>query len=253
MQTTVKERPIIFSGPMVVATVDDRKNQTRRFLDSVLGVGRVTEFQPSKTLGYDWIMRDKRMCWNDFTNEELLERCPYGQVGDVLWIRETYRYGECDFEPKMPNRIPTKKGMSYVPIMTDSYGMENGEGYVEYLADGQRVSFKNWEHNHEILEHCIGRFNRKIPSIHMPKWASRIKLLIKDVRVERVQDATYDDIKAEGWPGPINNRNRDQVVHSDASRDWWMDLWESINGKFKGRDWASNPFVWVVEFEGMAL
>jgi len=82
------------------------------------------------------------------------------------------------------------------------------------------------------------------PSIHMPRWASRILLEITGVRVERLQDISEADAVAEGWQRRPEV-SEDPQVHADAARDWYMDLWEQINGT---DSWAANPWVWVVEF-----
>ena len=83
------------------------------------------------------------------------------------------------------------------------------------------------------------------PSIHMPRWASRILLEITDVRVERLQDISRADIRAEGLQCPP------ELASDDVSpnyRDWypaaWRELWESTGG-----DWNATPWVWVVEFK----
>jgi hypothetical protein len=82
------------------------------------------------------------------------------------------------------------------------------------------------------------------PSIHMPRWASRINLLVKDVRVERVQDIKLNDIEAEGIGGCSATEGLEQFIQ----------LWESINGikhRLDPYPWDTNPWVWVIEFERM--
>ena len=76
------ERPISFNGGMVRAILEGRKSVTRRPIKQIVGIGDVTQFGPSDTPGYDWIMRDRRILWNDLTQSELLTRCPYGVPGD---------------------------------------------------------------------------------------------------------------------------------------------------------------------------
>ncbi|WP_291163363.1 hypothetical protein [Gemmatimonas sp. UBA7669] len=83
------------------------------------------------------------------------------------------------------------------------------------------------------------------PSIYMPRWASRLTLRITDVRVERLQDISADDCRAEGHPTDWS-RSPAPEVHDDAARDWYRDLWDSINGSGA---WDANPWVWVVAFE----
>jgi hypothetical protein len=88
-------RPILFDGEMVRAILDARKNQTRRPIESVLGIGRVRDFGPvDRPRSFDWAMRDRRGLWHEMMHDELLARCPYGQRGDRLYVRETVRADE---------------------------------------------------------------------------------------------------------------------------------------------------------------
>jgi hypothetical protein len=84
------------------------------------------------------------------------------------------------------------------------------------------------------------------PSIHMPRWASRITLEITSVRIERLQDISGEDSAAEGVTGPIGSPRAYGVVTKQFARDQFMRLWESINGP---DSWQVNPWVWVIEFE----
>lgn len=152
------ERPILFSGPMVRAILDDRKTQTRRIINKLRGIGSITEFQASNTKGYDWTFRDRRMLWNDLRHEDLLARCPYGQPGDRLWVRETW--------------CPDQYRADILDYQDDR---------LAYAADFKGEPGRKWRR-----------------SIHMPRWASRILLEITDVRVERLQEITNDDAHAEG-------------------------------------------------------
>ena len=92
---STKERPILFSGPMVRAILEGRKTQTRRIVTKVAGFGKVMAgFDKSDTPGYDFHFRCKRGLWQDLRESELLGRCPYGNRGDRLWVRETHcKYG----------------------------------------------------------------------------------------------------------------------------------------------------------------
>ncbi|NIL23503.1 morphogenetic protein [Yersinia mollaretii] len=101
-------------------------------------------------------------------------------------------------------------------------------------------------------ELSCGDPERWTPSIHMPRWASRINLLITGVRVERLRDISEQDAAAEGlecyiddgvpYYGPFNNGDcRPDVV--------FRGLWDSIYGKKEGENWEANPWVWVIEFE----
>jgi len=201
-----KERPILMCGPMVRATLDDWKTQTRRVI-------ALREFGPSDTPGYHWHFRDRRGLWNDISTERLLELCPHGAAGTRLWVRE--RWGKI-------------------------HGTDAG---VIYRADGPHDGIKEWK-----------------PSIFMPRWASRILLEITGVRVQRVQEISEEDARAEG----VREVTKDDVVKKycvydlgDRSSVPWAEmprtavdayraLWETINGE---GSWAKNPWVWILGFK----
>jgi hypothetical protein len=190
----MKERPIIFSGPMVRAILDGRKTMTRR----------VVKPQP-KRQGPILAMDD-------------LPRCPYGAPGDRLYVRETWRLSAhldgCS--PSKAWNADSKQGL--VPLAIQY----RADSHVELGAYGDKISW-TW-----------GRWR---PSIHMPRWASRIQLEVTGVRVERVQDTSEADIIEEGCP-------REYLLGSN----WFRPLWDSINAK-RGYNWKSNPWVWCVNFE----
>lgn len=134
-------------------------------------------------------------------------KCPYGIPGDRLWVRETF---------------------------ADLRGMGFGHKWA-YRADTPEGS--------ESDRIRIGYGVRWKPSIHMPRWASRITLEITDIRVERVQDITYIDAKAEGVEY--------EKGYTDP-REAFATLWNSINAK-RDYGWAMNPWVWIIEFKGEAV
>jgi len=183
----MKERPILFNTDMVRALLDGRKTQTRR----------VVKPQP-------YMNHDSRAQGN--TN-----LCPYGQIGDRLWVRETWAY-----VPKTAYAQSTGVHQIINP--------NNPDMAAVYKAGWERCA-PSWK-----------------PSIHMQRWASRLTLEVTDVRVERVQDISEEDAKAEGCPVRGN---------IDATKDpigWFAWLWDSINAK-RGYSWDSNPWVWVVAFK----
>jgi hypothetical protein len=164
--SAVKERPILFSGEMVNAILDDRKTQTRRSIERMTGF-RCKQFGRSDTKGYDWHFRCQRGMWQDMDHGEVVSRCPYGQVGDRLWVRETWRvHGVYHDKPTRwvtSHRLDVELDLAYA---ADEY---EGEHKGEYR-----------------------------PSIFMPRWASRITLEITDVRIERLREISEVDAKAEG-------------------------------------------------------
>jgi hypothetical protein len=207
ISTKPKERPILFSAPMVRAILDGRKTVTRRAVNP----------QPVLTegSGFSWkghlfgCGSDDRETARNFSKH----CCPFGKPGDRLYVRET-----CFINDYREAGVPVD---------------ERASCEIHYRADG----IPDFEGEEELI--------RWRPSIHMPRWASRILLEITDVRVERLQDISRADIRAEGLQCPP------ELASDDVSpnyRDWypaaWKELWNSTGG-----DWDANPWVWVVEFK----
>lgn len=214
------EHPIIFSGPMVRAILAGRKTQTRR----------VVKPQPDARLGADYV--DGVWYEQDGYGDSWPIRCPYGVPGDRLWVRETWR--------PWPH-----------PDMWDG---------IMYRADGAFVKPDGLSEaqGHWLSTECEHIEERWRPSIHMPRWASRLTPAVADVRVERVQDISECDSIAEGvgygwqmnsgWPDYLNVTNGVCELTQDTARQSFATLWDSINAK-RGYPWAANPWVWAVTFE----
>jgi hypothetical protein len=199
----MKERPILFSGPMVRAILDGRKTQTRRVVkpqphkaESV--IFNQSEFEPD----YGFY----------FKPNGGMVKCPYGKVGDRLWVRET--------------TIPCWKC-----------------DYHNCVADNPTHCASCDENLSDL---------KKKPSIFMPKYASRITLEITDISVERLNDISTWDIQSEMDVRklPVSEPKRPETdietmfIHD--CRKGFRELWESINGQ---GSWEANPWVWVVEFK----
>lgn len=216
------ERPILFSAPMVRAILAGEKSMTRRKITSVQRLGRVSEFGRSDTPGYFCQMRDKRLRWNELKFTDLLARCPYGQPGDRLWVRET-------------------------TIKVEDHGYV-GPVYVESEAGRDCLAWGLAPAPDDMTE--VEPWELKLrPAIHMPRTACRIELEITSVRVEQVQDITETDAQAEGV-GKDSDGWLDYLMPATqcctTARGSFQTLWESING---AGSWATNPWVWVVEFK----
>jgi hypothetical protein len=251
--TEVRERPIPFSGEMVRAILDGRKSMTRRV------VKPQPEWieQTAPGVAPYWRHSDHTgSCPFDPADRDTWPVCPYGQPGDRLWVRETWQYADW-----------TEDGMPWVRYEADGATRFHDSGAVpEEWAD--RLT-DTWEAlsepaNYEVDNRAADR--RWRPSIHMPRWASRITLEITDVRVERAQEITEADAIAEG----INPRtalamngmsyfpNLQAWALTDngipgagepehGHRGVFAQLWDSLNAP-RGYGWDANPWVWVVNF-----
>lgn len=224
---TTKERPILFSGDMVRAIRDGKKTQTRRIV-------KFKQFGRSYTPGYDWTFRGTRRghtsssLWQDLRHDELLQLCPYGVRGDRLWVRETWApvNSECGpgFTYKADGQFiqPEYDGPDYGAGPSFNYDKYPGD-YCMWYLDLMRGSKPS-----EGYRWC--------PSIHMPRWASRITLDITEVRIERLQGISGEDALLEG-------------ISTDFTYDpacfAFSKLWKSIHGE---DSWDANPWVWVVSF-----
>ncbi len=158
-------------------------------------------------------------------------KCPYGKPGDQLWVRETWDFRYWG-EPGNPFRV-----------------------MVSYGADGFQ---KLCESPHDWNPTLYGS-PRLRPSIHMPRWASRIQLEIASIRAERVQEITRSDAKAEGVSNVWSWDEKRNAEHPEHFRRALLNpyianysvLWDQINAG-RGFGWDVNPWVWVVEFKTLA-
>jgi hypothetical protein len=215
-----KARPILFSAPMIRALLNGTKIQTRR------SIKPQPDLRPGEMLGPTrqridtayWHWKDE-WWWQD-PQPSMIAKCPYGARGDHLWVREAL-----DLWP----------------------------GGAVYSADGEPVGVDrpDWGKESAFLE----SYSRShVPSIHMPRWASRITLEITNVKVERLQDISYDDAIAEGiepypgnWPvrAWMHYGDRKALTNPIVS---FETLWDSINSKKPGCSWQDNPWIWKIEF-----
>lgn len=225
MLTTPKERPILFSGPMVRAIMDGRKTQTRRIVKpqppTVEAVKKLSgsDFRlfadahfprdVFRVAGPVWAVRD--------LGPQTQWKCPYGGLGDRLWVRETFCQKCEDGYP-----VYTADGnldSSCYHYRADGYHVvkADGDGGTEFTKDGREAS--PWK-----------------PSIFMPRHASRLTLEVTAVRVERLQEITEADAQLEGF----------QQTNTVLARSEFIRTWKLING---GGTWSANPWVWVVSFK----
>lgn len=212
------EKQIIFNGEMIRGILDGRKTQMRPV-----------------------VKRQRSDHTFVFLNGEIVhtgaagtafgrQKCPYGAVGDMLWVGETWGLSADADEVLRQDGI--------TPGQLSPYDYDDLP--IFYRADGGNELF-------------VSRWR---PSIHMPRWASRITLEITAVRVERVQDITEEDVVAEGLETMMSSESGDilcvdkwthDVDYWESPRFAFAALWNKLNAK-RGYSWNANPWVWVVEF-----
>lgn len=195
----MKSRPILFNAPMVRAVLEGSKTQTRRVLKS-----QALEWI-STPVGFD----------PQFIADAENRLSPYGQIGDQLWVRETF----C--EVPMTDLANCKTSI-FIEFAAGKKYLKQGKPPA--IWDSYKPEGVKWK-----------------PSIFMPRAASRITLEITGVRVERLQDISEVDALAEGVE-PLSDPG---AVFAPA-KSAYCDLWESING---AGSWGLNPWVWVLEFK----
>ena len=226
---TITAKPILFSTPMIKALLREIKNpgsgktQTRRIM----------KLQPTDT-GVSWqfeLKGRKSNIWANYPYDKfddkengLVGYCPYGKPGDLLYVRETssavYNF----------DKTPC----------------------VRYEADQvwrpciHGVPCASWFDMH----HYRGGSGLQVPSIHMPRWASRITLEVTDVRVQRLQDISEEDSIAEGVelmrPGYWRKYTPSWTQHELTAKGSFVSLFKSIHGP---DIWKSNPWLWAVSFK----
>lgn len=233
MQSDIKpkERPILLNAEMVRAVLDGRKTQTRRIIQSpaknmqARGHECISYRAPGDQWYQDYVfsMRDRSGVWQDYKHEQFLAKCPFGAVGDRLWVREKTR----------------------VDLL-----LQNHRAHVRYEADGEYRIVSVPERIKPMVEgSCM--------SNGCYREASRITLEITGVRVERLNSISEEDSASEGVGSAVwfaakgvpeekwtslgeHGAYRASHINSFAS------LWESIYG---ADSWQANPWVWVIEFK----
>jgi len=221
--TAIKERPILFSAPMVRAILSGQKTVTRRPLKSPHGF------------------------WETSVTGELVPipvNCPHGKPGDRLYVRETWSDVNLQGAPGVAYRADDDvRDLMEDETFLDEHGAFN---YSDPRA--KPYQFACW--SEDLLSGAEGRWR---PSIHMPRWACRILLEITAVRVERLQGISDAEIEREGidLEALTDGQDRYDMCHAGSGaegrptlRTAWRHLWESTGG-----DWDANPWVWIIEFK----
>lgn len=236
--------PILYSTPMVQGVLDNRKDRTRRTKGLELINDRPNEFIRLDGYHQDDIPRPARK-YDDrfyyaFTGKRsnmvtTVVHCPYGKPGDILWVREKTCYVHLEHAHDLLEGFREKR--------QTIYGTDMHEDWMKYAKEKYGYKWK--------------------PSLFMPKSDCRIFLKVKSVRVERLQDISEEDSKAEGvldmfygkdiagnaYFNYIDKKGGWDSVADDAKHSF-QTLWQSINGE---QSWDDNPWVWVIEFERIEL
>ena len=208
------ERPSLFTAPMVRAILDGTKTQTRRVVKTVelrhgyVGVRVVGNYPSVVNLSDDGLTWRPHGGSPDVPYPHPERCCPYGVPGDQLWVRETWATHE-KYDDTKPSEVWWGATKWY---------RERGEAGLNR-----------------------GRWR---PSIYMPRIFSRLSLDVTEVRLERVQDISEEDARAEG----ARTMTCVNPPSLNSYREGFRRLWDSINAK-RGYSWESNPWVWVVTFE----
>ena len=203
----MKERPILSYGHEVRAILARRRTMLRRVVKADTAWSLDPLRAAAASAGHFWFSTD------GISPGSIHLTCPYGEPGDRLWVRENFWRD------------------SHKPTL--HLGARERVEYDADLNDLDRDELRGTTYRHR-------------PSIHMPRWASRLTLEITSVRVERLQLISEADAIAEGWPKQI-----DPGAHTGGNGgpfDWYRAVWESINGP---GSWDANPWVWVLTFKRM--
>jgi hypothetical protein len=207
-----RERPIIMSGPMVRAILEGRKTVTRRVVKPQPACGCRYEINGAESGALQMVgTRSDPIVFvpPTPTSKDYVLRCPYGRPGDRLWVRET-------FAPRLDVDPATEP--------------QKARHYALYRANGTGLDEPHW--------HAYP--DRWTPAIHMPRWASRLTLRVEAVKVERVQEISEEDARAEG-----------RSLDPNDPAGYFPATWDAIN-KARGFGWESNPYVWCVTFSRIA-
>jgi len=200
-----KERPIPFKAAMVRALLDGSKTQTRRVVKP-----QPTMYEPGQCVAV-----------SDMINDQLV--CPYGQRGDRLWVRETWV------------EDPEDDGTWHYTQYMGCKGSPLSDIPKRFQKPDHCIFRADWD-GHDMVWR---------PSIHMPRWASRILLEVVSVRVERLNAISDNDCYEEGAQAWAAETVKPGEKYSSI-RAAYRALWEQING---AGSWDANPWVWVVEFK----
>lgn len=245
METTiqsVKERPLLFSGPMALAIDLGHKTMTRR----------LARPQP-ESMDAGWPDDDSHICWDDILDDPgyYLERSnllPYGKVGDLIWVRETYRVigWQGDFSRGLVQYQADGQCL-WLNLNPESgrigLQMSGLKAYAEKLKKFKPVYYKTTD-QYVIEDHGkdAGPWRS---SLYMPRWASRNLLRLTSIKAERLQEITLEDLIREGMTPSRRNEDGSLASREDLLAKF-IEVWNGLHDRFA---WASDPWVFALGFE----
>jgi hypothetical protein len=243
------EHPILFNEENIRAILDGKKTQTRRVIkpqppeDCTVWSGWIIDSTAKKEIG--------SASWTDvpgaLPSKEHIVKCPYGKIGDLLWVRESLRRFK---------RLNFLESKFFNPDF-EEVPKEYQKWTAQYIATGTAVPYapgakEGW------CGTALWQWKTKILSpIFMPRWASRIVLEITNIKVQKLLDIDEKEAQAEGMKAwePKNEELRkiDQDVRkkngwAPSYRNSFHDYWDFVNTK-RGYPWESDPWVWTIEFK----
>lgn len=209
--------PILFSTPMVVALINERKTMTRRIV-KIQPTFNEFNIEPHDSRGF---VQKKQVGVNPDKFEVIQQwLCPFGNIGDILWVRETYCF----------------------------VSLEHAHDLLEGVKDRNQIIYKASVHD-DWMKYAKEKYGYKWkPCIHMPKEACRLFVEITNIRIERLQEIGEQDAVKEGISNNVTKYYdylREDFITESAYHSFFT-LWESING---ANSWENNPWVWVIEFK----
>jgi len=238
----IKGRPILFTGEMVKAILEGRKTQTRRAIKpqpSEFKEGPLAHERKHPSSYIDAYNGGPYWAWWTSDNRPGPQwKCPHGKVGDRLWVRETFAIEsnwnlECDpdYPPPFNDGRPVKRNTC------PEYGSYWEQCHYRATDSKPDLSYDDLE----------GPSCRWKPSIHMPRWASRLTLEITDIRVEHLQCISQNDCCSEGVVCS-NESHQEKRIGCGGIKGEFAKLWNQFNEKQRFR-WEKNPWVWCLTFK----
>jgi hypothetical protein len=231
----MKERPIIFTADSVRAILEGKKTMTRRVIMPQPILHNTCDGQ-----FIDWRSMVTKVRNKDIIHDYMTNRCPYGQPGDSLWVRETWKPGAWRDDGRVAIDYKSSPELTNTPwLYPENFDELWPEWTDEIIASGLKSDedgMFHWKPGKSPM--------RWRPSIFMPRWASRLTLEITGVRVERLQEIGMKDCLREG----VDKTEEGKLLHGSHLVYSFAKLWDGINAK-RGFPFSSDPWVWVLSFK----